>query len=159
MVRAIKYWHELQELFLVNISLMSDGSFQKPVQPSCPPPPAPFMSTHPWQISIYYPWPQHSHHTKDESLTRPPNSTLTLPTILCSGAPAVGTCTCVWVCVSFKALLKWTKSDCVTSGPDDRFTTLWKVSIIPSFIPAQPHIRRSSDFIYGRFQEKRHSTR
>lgn len=46
---------------------------------------------------------------------------------------------CVCVCVfnpSFKALLSWTKSDCVASVPGDRFTMLRKVRIIPPFSPS-----------------------
>lgn len=40
-----------------------------------------FMSLHPCQPHIYYPWPPHSVHTKDQSLTRPPKNTLTVSTI------------------------------------------------------------------------------
>lgn len=36
-------------------------------------PPSLFMFLHPCQPPNYYPWPPHSVHTKDQSLTRPPD--------------------------------------------------------------------------------------
>lgn len=71
-------------------------------------PPSLFMFLHPCQPPNYYPWPPHSVHTKDQSLTRPPDEHsrwfhIPLTLLRCSNSTPAPLCGLRW---TSKALSK-----------------------------------------------------